>query len=176
MCLSLENAVGNCCSLIQVEINTDGSASIYDDGHGFDLSVVRSLGKTTIEVLLTELLACRDAKIDEHVREQLCRAGVVVTNSLSEWLVIETAQDGWLWRQQYERGEPVSAISKVEPATDSWQRMSFLPDASILESTDFRVDLVKEWFEELTIDFGDVAITLEDKRDGSSHRLHPRSS
>lgn len=178
MCSSLENAARGCCSAIRVSLETDGTATVWDDGPGFDLSPDPrdSMGRSGIEILLTQLFACRDAKADPEIGDQLCQIGLVCTNGLSEWLVIETAQDGWLWRQRYECGEPVSALAKVEPATDSWQRMSFLPDASILESTEFRVDLVKEWFEELTIDFGDVAITLEDKRDSSSHRLRPRSS
>ena len=42
--------------------------------------------------------------------------GVSVVNALSEWLYVEAARDGKIWRQEYARGKPTTTVSAVGPA------------------------------------------------------------
>ncbi|MFK7820695.1 MAG: hypothetical protein AB8G99_18390 [Planctomycetaceae bacterium] len=143
LCISLDNAISGCATEITVTFLDDGSVSVCDDGLGLSVTKTDS-GLTPIEILLTQLHACRDAKT--RVNESLCGVGIVVTNCLSSSLVVETVQDGWLWRQDYAKDLPVSRIRKVEPSAGQMQRITFLPDPEIFGSNCLSPDYFFEWF------------------------------
>ena len=45
--------------------------------------------------------------------------GVSVVNALSSWMRVESARDGSVWSQEYERGKPHGKVKKEGPAGDA---------------------------------------------------------
>ena len=101
---------------------------VHDNGPG--LSVEKTVsGLTTIEIVLTQLHACRQAK--KKVNETLCGIGLVATNILSESLLIETVQDGWEDRQEFAQGHATGSIEQIKATTEQWQQIKFTPGPEI---------------------------------------------
>ena len=58
-------------------------------------------------------------------------------NALSEWLKVEVKRDGTLYRQRYERGEPVTKLAGVDTVgkRNTGTRVCFLPEGSYFDSS-----------------------------------------
>jgi DNA gyrase subunit B len=122
---------------------------------------------------LTRLYSCREAKRN-RISQSLCGVGIIVTNALSEWLRVETVQDGWLWHQQYSRGHAEHAIEKQKPCTEQWQQITFRPDPEIFGTAQLSADDFKQWFKQQHLDLGAALVTLHYKK--TSERLFGQQS
>jgi DNA gyrase subunit B len=92
--------------------------------------------------------------------------GVSVVNALSEWLHVESARDGKVWRQEYERGNPVSSVRPVGPSNGrTGTQTAFRPDAQIFETVDFSFDTIAQRMRESAYLNKGLWITLIDERD-----------
>ena len=62
--------------------------------------------------------------------------GVSVVNALSDWLEVEVRRDGNVYRQRFERGEPVTALEVVDTVgkRNTGTRVRFLPEAGYFDS------------------------------------------
>lgn len=158
LCVALDNASSGCASEVAITLHDDGSASVRDDGLGLNVEIVNN-GMTAIEMLFTQLYACREAKRN-HVNQALCGPGIVVTNALSQMLKVETVQNGWLWQQQYSRGHAKGPIQKTQPSTQRWQQITFLPDPEIFGARRLSPDYFAEWFAQQSLELGAVTVTL----------------
>ena len=91
--------------------------------------------------------------------------GVSVVNALSEWLRVESARDGYVWMQEYERGKPKKAVSKFGPqAQRRGTRTAFRADSQMFETTDYSFALVSDRLRESAYLTKGVWITLIDER------------
>lgn len=169
LCIAFDNVISGCATDVTVTIHADGSASVRDNGPGMNVDVVHD-GLTAIEMLLTKLYACRDAKRNK-IDHSLCGVGIVVTNALSEWLIVETVQDGWLWRQRYSRGYAESPVRKQGPCSETWQQIHFRPDPEIFGDARLSPEYFIHWLQRQTFDFGDATVTLH--YDHETIRLAP---
>jgi DNA gyrase/topoisomerase IV subunit B len=158
MCIALDNITSGCANEVAITIHDDGSATVRDNGPGLNVDSVRE-GMTAIEMLLTQIYACREAKRN-RIAAELCGAGIVVTNALSEWLEVETVQDGWLWHQRYIRGHADRPIEKLRECTDIWQQIRFRPDPEIFGSKQLSPSYFIQWFQQQPIVLGSAAVTL----------------
>ena len=169
LCIAVDNATSGCATEIAITIREDGSASVRDNGPGLNVDIVHD-GMTAIEMLLTQLYACRDAKRNK-INESLCGVGIVVTNALSEWLSVETVQDGWLWRQRYTRGHADAPIEKQTKEADVWQQITFLPDRDIFGQTRLCPTYFSQWYRQQPLDLASARVTLHDKHKKQVHTL-----
>ncbi|MBM81158.1 MAG: hypothetical protein CMJ78_11270 [Planctomycetaceae bacterium] len=112
-----------------------------------------------VELVLTKLWACRDAK-RSPMNQKFSGLGIVVANALCESFKYETAQDGWFWRQQFSRGIAESGIQKLEPTTEQWQQITFRPDPEFFGSRCLSVDFFLDWFSQQSIELGSTVVTL----------------
>jgi DNA gyrase/topoisomerase IV subunit B len=158
LCIAFDNASSGCATEVVISIHADGSASVRDNGSGMSVEVGRD-GLTAIEMLLTKLYACREAKRSLVARNQ-CGVGIVVTNALSEWLIAETVQDGWRWRQRYVRGYAESPVEKQERCSDSWQQIHFRPDPEIFGAAQLSPEYFIQWFQQQAFDLGNATVRL----------------
>ena len=75
-----------------------------------------STGKDALEVVHTVLHAGgKFGGGGYKVSGGLHGVGVSVVNALSAWLRVETARDGGVWSQEYERGKPITKVEKIGP-------------------------------------------------------------
>ena len=78
-----------------------------------------STGKDALEVVHTVLHAGgKFGGGGYKVSGGLHGVGVSVVNALSAWMRVESARDGSIWAQEYERGKPRGAVKKIGPQGD----------------------------------------------------------
>ena len=93
--------------------------------------------------------------------------GVSVVNALSEWLRVESARDGYVWAQEYERGKPTSAGQEARPAGHSGaaRTTAFRADPEMFETIDYSFDTISQRLRESAYLTKGVWITLDRRAD-----------
>ena len=98
--------------------------------------------------------------------------GISVVNALSETLDLEIWRNGQVYQQSYERGTPTGALEVTGTTKRRGTKVTFKPDHEIFETTDFSFDTLAQRLRELAFLNGGIVITLDDERDGKSHKFH----
>ena len=142
---SIDEAMAGFATEITVTMQKDGTVIVQDDGRGVPVGKHQT-GKDALEVVHTVLHAGgKFGGGGYKVSGGLHGVGVSVVNALSEWLRVESARDGHVWMQEYERGKPKKAVSKLGPqAQRRGTRTAFRADPQMFETTDYSFDMVAE--------------------------------
>ncbi|MCF2206725.1 MULTISPECIES: DNA topoisomerase (ATP-hydrolyzing) subunit B [Halobacterium] len=162
---SIDEALAGYCDRIDVTLHDDGSVSVTDDGRGIPVATHEEYDRPAVEVILTVLHAGGkfDAK-SYQVSGGLHGVGVSVVNALSERLAVEVSRDGARYREQFERGEPVTDLQHVGDSDDSGTLIRFRPDSEIFETTAYDFSTLENRLRELAFLNSGVEITLTDER------------
>jgi DNA gyrase subunit B len=79
---------------------------------------------------------------------------------------VETARDGKVWRQEYERGKPLGPVKSVGPSGGrTGTQTAFKPDAQIFETVDFNFDVIAQRVRESAYLNKGLWITIIDERE-----------
>jgi DNA gyrase subunit B len=169
---SIDEAMAGFCTAIDVELHTDGTVSVTDNGRGIPVDMHPTQGRPAVEVVFTVLHA--GGKFDRNsykVSGGLHGVGGSVVNALSEWLSVEVYRDGKVHYQRYARGE-VTGDLEVRGTTDQHgTKVTFLPDKEIFETTVFSLDVLVQRLRELAFLNRGLAIIIKDERDNKEHRF-----
>ena len=162
---SIDEAMAGHARVINVTIRADGIVTVDDDGRGVPVGK-HSTGKDALEVVHTVLHAGgKFGGGGYKVSGGLHGVGVSVVNALSSWMRVESARDGNVWAQEYERGKPRTAVTKVGPqGTRRGTTTSFRADADMFETTEYSFDLISQRLRESAYLTKGVWITLIDER------------
>jgi DNA gyrase subunit B len=169
---SIDEALAGYCDQISVTIHIDGSITVIDNGRGIPVDRHTS-GKSAAEVVLTVLHA--GGKFDNEsykVSGGLHGVGVSVVNALSETLELEIWRNGEVYQQSYHRGKPEKDIEVTGTTKRRGTKVTFKPDTEIFETSDFSFDTLAQRLRELAFLNGGITITLDDERDGKTHKFH----
>jgi DNA gyrase subunit B len=99
--------------------------------------------------------------------------GVSVVNALSNKLELEIRRDGKLFQQSYRKGVPQAPLTIVGDTKKRGTKITFLPDDTIFETTEFSFDILSQRLRELAFLNAGVRITIVDEReDGKQHDFH----
>jgi len=171
---SVDEAMAGFCTHIQVIIHTDNSITVKDDGRGIPVGIHPTEGISAAEVVLTKLHAgAKFGKDSYKVSGGLHGVGVSVVNAVSEHLELEIHREGYVYTQQYRRGEPQTPLRKGAGTTRVGTTVTFKPDAEIFtETTEFSFDILSARLRELSFLNRGLRITIEDQRDGRGHNFH----
>ncbi len=130
----VDEALAGYCDLISLTINKDESITLEDNGRGIPVDKHPQKKKPAVEVILTTLHA--GGKFDSKtyaVSGGLHGVGVTVVNFLSEYLEVEIARDGKLWKQRYEEGKVVSKLTPTGKSKKTGTKITFKPDIKIFQ-------------------------------------------
>jgi DNA gyrase subunit B len=168
---SIDEALAGHCDQVNVTLHIDHSVTVVDNGRGIPVDQHTS-GRSAAEVVLTVLHAGGKFDNDSYkVSGGLHGVGVSVVNALSETLDLEIWRNGQVYKQVYERGAPVADIEVTGTTKKRGTKITFKPDEQIFETTDYSFDTLAQRLRELAFLNGGVTITLDDERDGKSHKF-----
>ena len=162
---SIDEAMAGHATRIDVSIAADGTVTVQDDGRGVPVGR-HATGKDALEVVHTVLHAGgKFGGGGYKVSGGLHGVGVSVVNALSEWLRVETARDGFIWSQEYVRGKPTTAVSKVGPQGHRrGTRTTFRADHEMFESTEYSFETITQRLRESAYLNKGLWIRLTDER------------
>ncbi|MFN8519169.1 MAG: DNA topoisomerase (ATP-hydrolyzing) subunit B [Chloroflexota bacterium] len=164
---SIDEAMAGHAQHIEIRIQPDGSLRNIDDGRGIPVGVHKQTGRDALEVVHTVLHAGgKFGGGGYKVSGGLHGVGVSVVNALSMWLRVETARDGKVWSQEYERGKPSGPVRLVGPSkgrrgTDT----VFMPDPQVFDTTEFSFETIAQRVRESAYLTKGVHIRLVDERE-----------
>src|SRR4051795_139645 len=169
---SIDEALAGFCDQVNVTIHIDGSVTVVDNGRGIPVGQHES-GKSAAEVVLTVLHAGGKFENSAYkVSGGLHGVGVSVVNALSEQLDLEIWRNGQVYQQSYERGTPTADLEATGTTKRPGPKVPFKPDEQIFETLVFSFDTLAQRLRELAFLNGGIVITLDDERDGESHKFH----
>jgi DNA gyrase subunit B len=76
-----------------------------------------------------------------------------------------------VYQQSYERGTPTGDLEITGTTQRRGTQVTFKPDSQIFESTEYSFDTLAQRLRELAFLNGGILITLDDERDGKSHKF-----
>ena len=162
---SVDEALAGYCDSIDVTLLADGGVRVRDDGRGIPVDEHPVEHRPGVEVVMTTLHA--GGKFDGKsyaVSGGLHGVGVSVVNALSMLLEVEVRRDGYVWTQAYERGAPMGPLQRGAPADDTGTTITFWPDDTIFETTDWSFETLSRRMQEMAFLNKNLAISLTDER------------
>lgn len=135
---SMDEAVAGFASKITIEMHTDGSVSIGDNGRGIPVdNHPKFPKKSALEVIFTTLHS--GGKFSDKAYQTsggLHGVGISVVNALSEKLTVEVFRNGALYTQKYSRGIPQTKLVKSSALKKlKGTKITFSPDYDIFEKS-----------------------------------------
>ncbi|MFZ9046992.1 MAG: DNA topoisomerase (ATP-hydrolyzing) subunit B, partial [Cyclobacteriaceae bacterium] len=163
---SIDEALAGYCDTIRVEINTDNSISVTDNGRGIPTDLHEKEKKSALEVVMTVLHAGGKFDKDTYkVSGGLHGVGVSCVNALSTQLTATVHRNGTIFKQEYSRGIPQTEVEEIGKTDISGTTVHFKPDNEIFSVLVYNYDTVANRLRELSYLNAGIKITLVDHRE-----------
>ena len=170
---SIDEAMAGYANEIKVKVNKDGSVTISDNGRGIPVDIHPQEKIPAATVVLTVLHA--GGKFDNKtykVSGGLHGVGVSVVNALSKKLIMTIKRDGKIYRQEFERGKPITDLEVIGNTNRTGTTIQFWPDEEIFETTEFKSDILRKRLKELAYLNPNITIYFENENDGVKEVYH----
>lgn len=171
---SIDESLAGYCTQITVTINTDESVTVEDNGRGIPVDIKPDSGKSALEIVHTVLHA--GGKFGDggyKVSGGLHGVGASVVNALSEKYVVEVSRQGYVWRQEYLRGEPTAPVEKIRETDKTGTKTTFWPDPEIFtETTHIDRDVIANRLREMAFLNKGLKIRYIDAETKTEHDFH----
>jgi len=164
---AVDEALAGCCTHIEVYIRKDNSITVVDNGRGIPIDLHEKYKKPGVEIVMTVLYS--GGKFDGKaykVSGGLHGVGVSAVNALSTWLEVKVRRNNKEYAQRYEQGKTVTPLKIVGKSKDTGTTVSFLPDPTIFETTEYSFETISTRLRETAFLNAGLNIKLVDERDG----------
>ncbi len=171
---AVDEALGGFCKNIDVIINKGNSITVIDDGRGIPVGINTKSGTSALELVFTVLHAGgKFGGGGYKVSGGLHGVGASVVNALSNWLEVEVYSEGNIYFQRYERGHISSKVDIIGTCDldKHGTKISFQPDDSIFQETEYEYDTLKTRLRETAFLTKGLRIALRDKREEEIHKV-----
>ncbi len=177
---SIDEATVGFCDKIVVELHSDNSCTVTDNGRGIPVGMHKS-GVPALQVVMTQLHA--GGKFDVSggaykVAGGLHGVGASVVTALSSKVVVQVKVDGKIHRQEYlNGGEEIGELEVIGRSKATGTSTTFWPDPDIFEEVEFEFEVLAKRLQELAFLNPGLRISLIDHRatkDGSPRKVSYR--
>jgi DNA gyrase subunit B len=171
---SIDEALAGHCDKIDVFINEDNSITVVDNGRGIPTAMHTKEKKSALEVVMTVLHAGGKFDKDTYkVSGGLHGVGVSCVNALSIALKATVRREGKVFQQEYSIGKPLYDVKVVGESTETGTEVTFKPDGTIFDSTEYNFDTLAARMRELAFLNKGITISLTDNRVTDDDGKHP---
>lgn len=114
---SVDEAMAGFAKNITIILAKDGETiSIEDDGRGIPVDMHPTEKKSSLEVAMTVLHA--GGKMTSETSGYVASGGLhgvgaSCVNALSDKMTVEVHREGYLWKQEYSKGDPTTKVEKI---------------------------------------------------------------
>jgi DNA gyrase subunit B len=163
---SIDEALAGYCSKIEVIIHENNTITVTDDGRGIPTGIMEKEQKSALEVVMTVLHAGGKFDKDSYkVSGGLHGVGVSCVNALSTHLSAIVMRDGNIYKQEYEKGKPVTEVDITGKSDKSGTIITFEPDNTIFQTTEFNFEILAARLRELAFLNKGILLTIKDMRE-----------
>jgi DNA gyrase subunit B len=160
-----------------VFINEDNSITVVDNGRGIPTAMHTKEKKSALEVVMTVLHAGGKFDKDTYkVSGGLHGVGVSCVNALSIALKATVRREGKIFQQEYSIGKPLYDVKVVGESTETGTEVTFKPDGTIFDSTEYNFDTLAARMRELAFLNKGITISLTDNRVKDDDGNHPTTT
>ncbi|MGI6413422.1 MAG: DNA topoisomerase (ATP-hydrolyzing) subunit B [Syntrophomonadaceae bacterium] len=168
---SIDEAVAGYCSQINVTIHADNSVTVSDNGRGIPVDIHPTMNLPAIEVILTMLHSGgKFGGSGYSISGGLHGVGLSVVNALSSLMEVTVMKDGYIYKQDYKRGKPVTELKVIGETSDTGTTIRFVPDDQVFEETVFDREIIIQRIRELTFLNKGLLINLRDEREADFNK------
>ena len=169
---SIDEALAGYCKNIDIDINSDDTITVKDDGRGIPVDIHQGEKKSAAEVIMTQLHA--GGKFDHisyKVSGGLHGVGVSVVNALSENLKLEIDRDGKKYFIEFKNGNAKSPLKAIGKSKSNGTMINFLPSKEIFSATKFSSNIIQKRMRELAFLNKGVKISVNDFTQKKSKKI-----
>ncbi len=169
------------CSQIDITLQKDGGITIRDYGRGVPVDTHPTKKIPTVRVVYTILHAGgKFGGAAYKVSGGLHGVGASVVNALSTKMTVEIHRNGHIYRDSYENGgHPTIALENGLLPTvgkcsksDTGTQVTFYPDGSIFETTEFKPETIKKKLKEMAFLNKNLALHFIDEANSEDITYH----
>ena len=168
---------------ITITINTDGSATVEDNGRGIPVDEHPTLHKSGVEVVYTTLHAGGKFNTDNYkFSGGLHGVGASVTNALSKWCNVTVYKGGkeyYIGFHSYtdedgktHSGVPVEPLKMIGKTKKTGTKVTFLPDSDMFGNIKFNFETICSRARELAFLNKGLKIVLKDLNTDKEESYH----
>ena len=161
---SIDEALAGYCKNIKVEINSNGTITVSDDGRGIPVDIHKGEKKSAAEVIMTQLHA--GGKFDHNsykVSGGLHGVGVSVVNALSKKLELEINRDNKKYFIEFNNGDAKAPLKQIGKSSTTGTKITFLPSNEIFSTTKFSSQIIQKRMRELAFLNKGIKLSVIDK-------------
>ncbi len=168
---AIDEALAGYGKEIKVEINTDGSVTVSDQGRGVPVGINHETGLNSLEVIYSILHA--GGKFGQaggyKVSGGLHGVGGKVVNALSTYMKVTSCRDGKIYEIEFKNGgKKIHDVECLGDTKKTGTTVTFKPDPTIFSTVIFNYDTIKERLKEGAYLIKGLKMTLIDHNSNKS--------